>query len=77
VTFAFIKEGMEHSVIYTIYLLIYSVLLLVIDAEFGREDHGSIPAIAIGRGLKLLDVRTDPEPNSTVGGKKKSVYPNT
>jgi hypothetical protein len=44
----------------------------VIDAEFGREDHGSIPAIAIGRRLKLLDVRTDPEPNSTVGGKKKT-----
>ncbi|MCI21744.1 hypothetical protein A2U01_0042914, partial [Trifolium medium] len=32
---------------------------VVIDAELGREDHGSIPATAIGRGQKPLDVRTD------------------
>ncbi|MCI45825.1 hypothetical protein A2U01_0067064, partial [Trifolium medium] len=32
----------------------------VIDAELGREDHGSIPATAIGRRLEPLDVRTDP-----------------
>jgi hypothetical protein len=42
--------------------LIYRSLIgsLVIGAELGREDHGSIPVTAIGRGLKLLDVRTDP-----------------
>jgi hypothetical protein len=33
---------------------------MVIDAEFGREDHSSIPAAAIRRRLKSLDVRTDP-----------------
>jgi hypothetical protein len=32
----------------------------VIDAEFGKEDHGSIPATAIGMRLEPLDVRTDP-----------------
>jgi hypothetical protein len=32
--------------------------LVVIDAEFGREDHISIPAIAIGKGLEPLDART-------------------
>jgi hypothetical protein len=32
----------------------------VIDAEFGREDHGLIPAIPIESGLESLDVRTDP-----------------
>jgi hypothetical protein len=33
---------------------------VVIDAELGREDHGSIPATAIGRGLEPLGVKTDP-----------------
>ncbi|MCI23947.1 hypothetical protein A2U01_0045130, partial [Trifolium medium] len=33
---------------------------VVIGAELGREDHGSIPATAIGRRLKPLDARTDP-----------------
>ncbi|MCI84387.1 hypothetical protein A2U01_0105665, partial [Trifolium medium] len=33
---------------------------VVIDAELDREDHGSISATAIKRGLKSLDVRTDP-----------------
>jgi hypothetical protein len=33
---------------------------VVIDAEFGREDHCSIPAAAIGRDLKSLDPKTDP-----------------
>jgi YbbR domain-containing protein len=33
---------------------------VVIDAELNREDYGSIPATAIGRELKPLDVRTDP-----------------
>jgi hypothetical protein len=33
---------------------------VVIGAELGREDHGSIPATATGRGLELLDIRTDP-----------------
>jgi hypothetical protein len=32
---------------------------VVIDAEFGREDHGSISATAIGRELELVDARTD------------------
>jgi hypothetical protein len=33
---------------------------VVIDAEFGMEDHGSIPATVIGRRLLSLDARTDP-----------------
>jgi hypothetical protein len=33
---------------------------VVIDAELGREDYGLIPATAIGRGLELLNARTDP-----------------
>ncbi|MCI58347.1 hypothetical protein A2U01_0079602, partial [Trifolium medium] len=33
---------------------------MMIDVELGREDHSSIPATAIGRGLKPLDARTDP-----------------
>jgi hypothetical protein len=45
----------------------------VIDAELGREDHGSIPATTIGRGLEPLDVRTDPKPDSTNGERKKKV----
>jgi hypothetical protein len=32
---------------------------VVISAEFGKENHGLIPAIAIKRGLKSLDARTD------------------
>jgi hypothetical protein len=32
---------------------------MVINAEFGREDHGSIPTTAIGRGLKPLDAIID------------------
>jgi hypothetical protein len=35
--------------------------LVVIDAELDRDDRGSIPATAIGRRLKPLDARTDPE----------------
>jgi hypothetical protein len=35
--------------------------LVVIGAEFGREDHDSISATVIGRELKSLDDRTDPE----------------
>jgi hypothetical protein len=31
---------------------------VVIDAEFGRKDHGSITATAFGRGLKSLTVIT-------------------
>jgi hypothetical protein len=34
--------------------------LVVIGAKFGREDHGSIPATTIGRGLEPLDARTGP-----------------
>jgi hypothetical protein len=33
----------------------------MINAEFGREYHDSIPEIAIGRRLELLDARTDPQ----------------
>jgi hypothetical protein len=31
----------------------------MIDAEFDRDDHSSIPEIANGRGLKSLGARTD------------------
>ncbi|PNX69072.1 hypothetical protein L195_g056516, partial [Trifolium pratense] len=34
---------------------------VVIGAGLSREDHGSIPAIALGKGLELLDARTRPE----------------
>jgi hypothetical protein len=33
---------------------------VVIDAEFGREDYGSIPRNCDWRGLKSLDARIDP-----------------
>jgi hypothetical protein len=33
---------------------------VVISVEFGREDHGSIPATAVGRGLQPLNARTEP-----------------
>jgi hypothetical protein len=33
--------------------------LVGIGTEFGRDDHGSIPATAIERGLEPLDVRTN------------------
>jgi hypothetical protein len=33
---------------------------MVIDTEFGRKDHDSIPATAIERGLEPLDARIDP-----------------
>ncbi|MCI89050.1 hypothetical protein A2U01_0110338, partial [Trifolium medium] len=33
---------------------------VVICAELGREEHGSIPATAIERGLEPLDARIDP-----------------
>ena len=32
---------------------------MVIVAELGRDDHDSILATAIGRGLKPLNTRTD------------------
>jgi hypothetical protein len=35
----------------------------VIEAEFSREDHDLIPAIVIERRLKLLDAKTDSEPD--------------
>jgi uncharacterized protein YaaW (UPF0174 family) len=38
----------------------------MIDAGLGREDHSSIPATAIGRGLKLLNAITDPR--TSLGG---------
>jgi hypothetical protein len=40
--------------------------LLVIDVELGREDHGSIPATAIGGNW----TRTDPKSDSIDGEKK-------
>ena len=36
---------------------------MMIDVGLGRENHSSIPATAIRRGLKPLDARTNPEPN--------------
>jgi hypothetical protein len=33
---------------------------MVIDAEFDRENHDSIPIAAIGRELEPLNFRTDP-----------------
>jgi hypothetical protein len=33
---------------------------VVIDAEVGKKDHDLITCTAIGRGLKSLDVITDP-----------------
>ncbi|MCI84939.1 hypothetical protein A2U01_0106217, partial [Trifolium medium] len=34
---------------------------VVIDAELGREDHGSIPCNCDQKELEPLDVKTDPE----------------
>jgi hypothetical protein len=47
----------EHKILQYNWLLVGSV---IIDTELGKEDHGLIPAIAIGRELEQLDVRTDP-----------------
>jgi hypothetical protein len=44
----------------------------MIGAKLGRKNHGLIPATTIGRGLKSLDVRTNPEPDSTVGENKQT-----
>jgi hypothetical protein len=33
----------------------------VIGAKLDREDHSLIPITAIKRGLKSLDIRTDPQ----------------
>jgi hypothetical protein len=38
---------------------ILMVGLIVIDVELDREYHDSIPATAIGSGLKPFDVRID------------------
>jgi hypothetical protein len=43
---------------------------VVISAELGREDHGSIPATAIGRDWNHL---MHPEPDSSGGEKKKTL----
>jgi hypothetical protein len=45
---------------------------VIIDAEFGRENHGSIPATAIEIGLESLDVRTDPQIRFNWGENKKN-----
>jgi hypothetical protein len=34
---------------------------VAIDAELAREDHNSIPATVIRRGLKPLNAKTDPQ----------------
>jgi hypothetical protein len=49
---------------------------MVIDAELGRRDHGSIPAAAIGRGLEPLDVRTDTQTRLNWWCKYKKKAPN-
>jgi hypothetical protein len=45
----------------------------VIDAEFGRKDHSSISHNCNKKGLKSLDVKTDPELDSTNGKNKKII----
>jgi hypothetical protein len=46
---------------------------VVIDAEFGREDHGSIPATAVRRSWNHLMSELTSEPDST-GSEKKNIY---
>ncbi|PNX57523.1 hypothetical protein L195_g050445, partial [Trifolium pratense] len=46
----------------------------VIDAEFGKEDHGSILYNCDREGLELLDARTDPKQIKPVVKEKKRVY---
>jgi hypothetical protein len=46
---------------------------MVIGAELGREDHGSIPTTAIGRGLKPLYVKTEPWTKLTGGESQKKI----
>jgi hypothetical protein len=43
----------------------------MIGVELGREDHSSIPATAIGRGLKPFDAKMTSEPDSLVVKTKK------
>jgi hypothetical protein len=43
----------------------------MIDAEFGRDDHSSIPHNWDRRRLEPLDARMTPEPDSTGGKNKK------
>jgi hypothetical protein len=45
----------------------------MIDVEFGKKDHSSIPPTAIGRKLKPIDVRIDPKPDSTDGKSKNKI----
>jgi hypothetical protein len=40
-------------------MILMVFFFVVIDVELSRKDHGSIPAAAIGREPKPLDVRTD------------------
>jgi hypothetical protein len=44
---------------------------MVIDVELSREDHGLVPATAIGRGLEPLDARTIPNQIKLVVKSKK------
>jgi hypothetical protein len=43
----------------------------MIGVELVREDHSSISATAIGRGLKPFNARMAPEPDSLVVKTKK------
>jgi hypothetical protein len=44
----------------------------MIVVELGRENHGSIPATAIGRGLESLDARIDLQTRFNWWWKKKT-----
>jgi hypothetical protein len=44
---------------------------MVIDAELGTEDHGSIPRNCGREGVKPLDARTNSEPDFSGGENKK------
>jgi hypothetical protein len=45
-----------------------------IGAEFGKDNHGSIPATVIGRGQNHLMPELALEPDSTSGEKKYYIY---
>jgi hypothetical protein len=48
--------------------------LMVIEAKFSRDDHGSIAATAIRRRMKPLDVKTDPRTKFNRGKRQKKNY---
>jgi hypothetical protein len=56
-----ISLNSHFTVLLNIFVIDQSLVgLVVIGAELDREDHGSIPVTAIGRGLESLDAKTDP-----------------